>query len=152
MAYFVINEWIWHDAEGEHGLAHQLLVLRLFECLATTDHRIVVIEGSPFDHKAFARYTNPDQTVKRIARQYQLTVRFNSNCCRVLTTPDVAPLPEHLVSNFKDDDHYLVQAQLAIEGAIVVTTDGKLRTALLASDLPCISRDEFFQTYFPQIM
>jgi hypothetical protein len=57
----------------------------------------------------------------------------------------VAALPEELAAAAKPDDHYLIQAQLAVDGAIVVTTDNPLREALDSADLPCISREEFLR-------
>jgi rRNA-processing protein FCF1 len=65
-----------------------------------------------------------------------------------LKPEDVVNIPEDLASATKPDDHYLIQALLMMDGAILVTTDNPLREALGKAGLNCISREEFLNSYF----
>lgn len=149
MARFVINEWLWHDLGKQNGLANQQQALKVIETLATSDHQIVVIEGSPFDAKAWSLCKSADAVIAAIAGLYVKTLRENSDRCRLLYPDAVTALPAGLSNSprLKDDDHYLVQAQLTVPGAVIVTTDGPLRELLMEANLPCLSREQFLADY-----
>lgn len=149
MAVFVINEWLWADLSGSNGLQAQREAFSVIEKLPASDHRIVIIEGSSFDQKAWklCKSTNP-MIVQRIAGAYVTNVRQNSDRCLILKPEAAAALPDELASATKPGDHYLVQAQLSVIGAVLVTTDKPLREAVGKAGLSCSSREEFLSTYF----
>lgn len=148
MAIFVINEWLWHDLLGSNGLLNQRQAFAVIEKLPASDHRIVVIEGSSFDRKAWNLCKNTDLIVQRIAGAYVRNVRQNSDRCQLLKPEAVVALPDELASAIKPDDQYLVQAQLSVSEAILVTTDDPLREAVGKAGLSCLSREVFLRTYF----
>lgn len=147
MADFVINEWFWSDLSGENGLESQRQSFRLIEIFPHLEHRIITIEGSAFDQKAWdlCRNTN-SMIVQRLAGAFVKNVR-QSNRCLILKPEMVKALPPELIPRIKLDDHYLVQAQLAVAGAILVTTDTPLREAVAEFGLECQSREQFLQQY-----
>ncbi len=149
MALFVINEWLWDDSSGKNGLQAQQEALNVITMLAVSDHQIVVVEGSQFDQKAWklCKSTNP-MIVQRIAGAYVANVRQNSDRCLILKPEAVVALPDELASATNPDDHYLLQAQLSVTGAVLVTTDNPLREAVGKTGLSCLSREEFLSTYF----
>jgi hypothetical protein len=149
LALFVINEWLWHDSRGENGKVHQKRALLAMTSLAESDHQIIIIEGSSFDKKAWALCRSQETVVAALAKIYVTTLRQNLDRCKLLKPDDVTALPEELISSpkLKDDDRYLVQAQQAVPGAIIVTTDGPLRELLTERGLRCLSREEFFANY-----
>lgn len=149
MADFVINEWLWSDLAGHNGLQHQREAFSVIASLSASDHRIVIIEGSAFDQKAWklCKYTNP-MIVQRIAGAYVANVRQNSDRCLILKPEAAAAIPDDLASATKDDDHYLLRAQLTVPGAILVTTDGPLHEAVGNAGLPCLFRELFLSAYF----
>lgn len=148
MADFVINEWLWADLSGSNGLQLQREAFSIIEKLPASDHRIVVIEGSAFDQKAWTLCGNSNRMiVQQMAGRYVKDVRKSSRCLTL--KPDTVPdLPEELASATKADDHYLLQAQLTVKGAILVTTDAPLREAVVKAGLSCLSREEFLRRYF----
>ena len=148
MAVFVINEWLWADSSGDNGPHAQRQALDLIRKLAESNHRIVVIEGSPFDQKAWACCKDMNAAVGRLAAAYVTTVRQNSDRCLLLKPEAGVALPDDLASSIKPDDQYLVEAQLRVAGAVLVTTDVPLREVVLKAGLPCLSREEFLSTYF----
>ena len=145
---FVINEWLWADLSGGNGPQHQREAFNVIDKLPQTEHQMVVIEGSPFDQKAWnlCRSTNP-MVVQRIAGAYVASLRQDSNRCLILRPDALSTIPQELASATKADDHYLIQAQLTVAGAILVTTDGDLCGAVRQAGLACISREEFLRAY-----
>lgn len=148
MAIFVINEWLWADLSGSNGLQAQREAFSVIEKLAASDHRIVVIEGSSFDQKAWNLCKSTNPIVQRIAGAYVANVRQNSDRCLIFKPEAAVALPDELASATEPDDHYLVQAQLTVIGAVLVTTDKLLRDAVGKAGLSCLSREEFLSTYF----
>lgn len=149
MAVFVINEWLWADSLGENGEQAQREALKVITSLATSDHQIVVVEGSPFDQKSWklCKSTNP-MILQIIGPAYVAGVRLNPDRCRILRPRDMADLPKGLASATKGDDHYLVQALLSIAGAILVTSDKDLCEAVSKAELSCLLREQFLAKYF----
>lgn len=149
MAVFVINEWLWADSSGENGPEAQIETLKLLTKLAKSQHQIVVVEGSPFDQKAFqlCKSTKP-MILQVIGREYMARVRLNLDRCVILKPQDMVALPAALASAVKADDHYLVQSLLSVHGSVLVTTDGDLREAVAREGWSCLSREEFLATYF----
>ena len=148
MAIFVINEWLWADSFGDNGPERQKQAFNAIVKLATSEHQIVVIEGSSFDEKAWKLCKSTDTTVVGIAKTYLNILRFDSNRCLLLKPDDTVAVPKHLSGSIKDDDQYLVRAQVSVSGAILVTTDEPLRNAVSQAGLTCISREEFLNTCF----
>jgi len=146
---FVINEWLWHDLAGDNGLQAQRETFSVVEKFPASDHRLVWIQGSRFDQKAWnlCKGTQP-MIVQRIGRAFVLTVRENADRCLILTSESLIALPDNLASSTNVDDHYLLQAQLTVGGAILVSTDTPLREAAGTAGLHSLSRDEFLKTYF----
>jgi len=148
VAAFVINEWLWADLSGGNGPQAQRKAFIVIEKLAVSDHQIVVIEGSAFDQKAWnlCKSTNP-MIVQRMAGAYVANLRLNSDRCVILKPEAVPGVPRELATATNQDDHYLIQAQLSVEGAILVTTDGDLCHAVKQAGLACLSREEFLTTH-----
>jgi hypothetical protein len=150
VAIFVINEWLPEDSSGVNGGGRQREAFSVISALAVSDHRIVIIEKSPFEQKFWNLCkSNRDVVVRTIVRAYLLGLRQNSDRCQILKQEEAAPIPVELATATKADDHYLLHAQLTIQGAILVTTDLPLRQAVAQiQGLPCLSREEFLSTYF----
>lgn len=147
MAVFAINEWLWADVLGQNGAVAQRESFIAIVKLAESDHRLVIIEGSAFDRKAFALCKGAPMIAQRMAGVLLKELRLNSDRCHLLKPDAMLPLPKELAYSVKDDDHYLVQAQQSVPGAILVTTDSALREAVLRANLKCLSREDFLKTY-----
>ncbi len=148
MAIFVINEWLWADLSGGNGPLAQKEAFGVIEKLPASDHQIVIIQGTSFDQKAWGMCKSPNMIVQRIAAAYVANVRQNPDRCQILKPDELAAMPNELASTIKLDDHYLVQAQLSVTGAVLVTTDEPLRNVVREAGLSCLSREEFLSTYF----
>lgn len=148
MATFVINEWLPEDLSGTNGRQGQIDALNVITRLAASDHRIVIIEQSPFEQKFFQLCrNNTDQTIRGIARAYMMDLGYDLDRCVRLKLEETVDIPQALAEATNANDHYLLHAQLTVAGAILVTTDQSLREAVNQAGLPCISREDFFATY-----
>jgi hypothetical protein len=147
VAIFVINEWLWADASGQNGLAYQRRALEIISKLAVSNHRVVWIEGSAFDEKAWSLCRSRDAIVGSIAKLFVLSVRQNLDRCVILKPHEVAALPDGLAAATKPDDHYLLRALMTVAGALLVTTDAPLREVALNAGLNCLSADEFIEIH-----
>jgi hypothetical protein len=147
VAAFVINEWLWADLSGDNGRALQFQAIRLIENLIASDHQIVVIEGSEFDRKAWKLCKSSNELVIQAVVAFVTSIRQDSDRCLILKPDAVVALSNELAAVIKPDDHYLIQAQQAVEGSIIVTTDNPLRGILRGAGLVCISREEFFSAF-----
>jgi|SRR5579864_3892077 len=151
MAVFVINEWLWSDVPGHNGPHNQREGFKVIVKLSTSQHKIVVVEGSAFDQKAWklckSTATNPMLVQRIVGALYVPTLRQNSDRCLLLKQEALPAIPPELASVTNPDDHYLVQAQLAVPGATLVTTDGDLCQAVNRAGLACITREEFLSNY-----
>ena len=147
MAAFVINEWLWHDSLGDNGRDAQRQAFDIICRLANSDHRVVVIEGSRFDQKAWALCKSKNAIVVLIGKTFVTNIRQISSRCILLKDDEVDALSTELGSSIKPADHYLVRAQLSVAGSLLVTNDGPLRNAVGNAGLPCLSREKFLATY-----
>ena len=148
MAVFVINEWLWADLSGSNDLKAQREAFSVIEKLPASNHQIVIIDGSSFDLKAWNLCKNTNPIVQRIAGIYVSAVRQNSDRCLILMPEALVALPDDLASATKPDDHYLIQALLTVNDAVLVTTDNPLREVLGGAGLDCMTREEFLSKYF----
>lgn len=148
MADFVINEWLWADASGSNGKDAQRQALQIIDSLSESEHRIVIIEGSAFDQKAWTLCKSSNTVVMRLVRVFLNKVRQNSDRCLILKPETAFPLSDELVPLIKPDDRYLIRAQRTVEGAVLVTTDTPLRESTKRAGLPSLSREEFLSRYF----
>ena len=147
MAVFVINEWLWHDSSGENGPDAQKQAFEVIRILANSTHQIVIIEGSPFDQKAWALCKSSNTAVVGLARIFRNNIRQNSGRCIIVKPDHAAAYPDELGSSVKPDDQYLVRAQLSVAGSILVTTDKPLRDVIENAGLPCMLRGDFLTAY-----
>lgn len=148
MASFVINEWLWEDSSGVNGLPAQRRAFSVITEFAKSDHRLVVIAGSAFDKKAWRLCKSTDATAAAIARAFVLGVRSNSDRVLILRAEEAVGIPDELAAATKADDHYLLQAQLSVAEAILISTDEPLREAVRNAGFNCLSREEFLTAYF----
>jgi len=146
VAIFVINEWLWADASGQNGQPSQRQAYEVIAKLGVSDHSIVIIERSPFDQKAWNICKSTDTIVQAIARAYVVSLRQNFDRCLILKPEQLAAMPDDLAAAINPDDRYLVEAQLTVAGAVLVTTDERLCEAVRAAGLSCLSREEFLST------
>lgn len=147
MADFVIDEWLWEDASGANGQEPQKQALTVITVLAASDHRLIFVEGSAFDRKAWNLCRSSNIVVVAIVREFLGRIRYNSDRCMVLKPEALSSIPNGLAASVEAKDHYLVQAQEFVAASILVTTDGPLHAEMKKAGRNCLSRDEFLRVH-----
>lgn len=146
MADYVLNEWVWADAVGENGGTRQVEAFQFLNALSRRSDRIIVVEGSSFHEEAWKLCISTTLPAREIAQFFKLNFLFNNEKCRLLSESELEEFPPSL-TDVKDDDKYLVRAQLTATGSVIITTDGPLKAALDEAGIPCEHRDEFVPKY-----
>lgn len=100
---------------------------RFLKQLKILDDRLVVVRGSKFTDKMY-RLAKEDQA-PFVLYSKELSGLYNSSFCTILEQEDLVPFPTEMVG-VKNDDVYLVRAQLTIPGSFILTTDGALKDTL----------------------
>lgn len=144
MADLVLNEWVWADLSRQNGLERQKDVLRLLLRLQASSDRIVVVKNSPFVHKLWRATKSTDPIEVEGAKIFKGMV-FDPALCLPLGESDLAAAPDRLACNA--DDLYLVRAQAAVPGSVVVSSDGDLIDAIRGTGHAAEHRDDWLPTY-----
>jgi hypothetical protein len=92
----VINEWFWEDLRGANGKGQQLETLEFLQRFANSTSQMVVVEESPFDHKAWALCSSKAGVRTFIGKAFFNKMRVNLDRCRMLKPEQLEPLPEQL--------------------------------------------------------
>jgi len=137
---YVVNEWLWADLSGSNRPANQLETFDFLQAFSRSDAQMIVVIGSAFDQKAWSLCSSHSTVLAAIGKAFVTQIRINSDRCRLLQPHEVLPLPDELLRAVKPDDHYLVQACLAVPSAILATTDAPLSKAVKAHGIQCVSR------------
>lgn len=137
---YVINEWFWADLAGNNGAQNQRETFEFLKRFAASTLRMVVVEGSKFDQKAWALCGSKTAVLAGIGKAFFTEIRLNSERCRILKPDELTALPQPLIAAVKAGDHYLIQAYLAGPCIALSTTDMPLIGAVAPHGINCISR------------
>jgi len=127
---FVINEWFLDWYRPDATAAEQKSVRVFFHHFLLSDHKIVVLQNSPFLQKLHRYRSTFDYDIPcRLAlKNFFSTVLQNPEKCVVLQVATALPsvLESKLLTGNYASDQYLFQAAQATDDKIIVTTDRKL--------------------------
>ena len=146
MVDYVLNEWLWADATGDNGTPRQAESFRLLEALSRSNDRIVVVSGSSFHNKAWRLCVASSRPALEIAKFFELRFLYDPARCFILPESELPEFPSALMG-IKDDDQYLIRAQLKVPDSIIVTTDTPLKTVLDLASRACELREIFVRRY-----
>lgn len=148
MADLVLNEWLWSDLHGENTAEKKRESLQLLLSIRDRPDRIIVVEDSQFARKAWRVSADARDVEQRAAiRIFKASYLSDPGKCLLLDPRTLPQVPAELVGRCNPDDHYLVQAQEAVPGSIVITTDQNLIETLTACGRPCHHRDSWIAQY-----
>jgi hypothetical protein len=147
MALLVLDEWFWSDAAGENGPERQRETMEFVQALYVICDRLVIVRGSRFAEKADRFWKHADPRRRQFARFFSGSILYNSLKADSVEPEQLDALPEQLLHDTQPEDRYLVQAQRAQPGSIVVTTDTDLKLALGRHSVPSADRNTFVLQY-----
>lgn len=142
---FILDEWLWHDLNGENGNERRAQALEFLEKLPQKCDIIVSLRNSAFEQKFYQMCQRTDVITRSIVRFFRLQIFQNGQKYRAHTEADCPRLPEGL--SVKADEVYLVRLALRGEG-LVVTTDYPLLQQLSQYNIPCLHRDSLLAAHF----
>lgn len=148
MATLILNEWIWADLWNENGRTKYEESIQLLTVLADNDDYIVFVIGGRAEEKLWRMCRNDSpEPQRRIGKIFHCNILLNSKKCKFIHVDDLPACPHHLVPEINQDDQYLIQAQLAVPGSIIVTCDTPLIIVLEKEHIPYEYRDRFIELY-----
>lgn len=149
MRRFVFDEWLWADLSGENNQKAQGEAFQLLQGVFERCDRLVTVEGSQFLRKFYklARGVSTGDPRRGIVKVFKAEFFENSEKLYRLQQGDLPGIDEEIERNVKDDDKYLVQAYLASEAEVLVTTDNSLMEVLPRYNINCRNREEFLSGY-----
>lgn len=145
----VLNEWLFHDVLGENGPEHQRETIDFLELiLNSSSMRIAFLRPSPWARKAISLWSSTAPLIRKASKLIYWGILHDSSKCHILDDVDVKPLSKSAQEHLPDEDHYLIQTYLASDAELLVTTDGKLISAIAQLASPTIQaqhRDDFLR-------
>ena len=144
----VINEWLFHDLQGENGPDKQIETYRFLRAFENSGDRLAFLKESQWAEKSWSLMGNNDVRIKAISRLVQQLLR-DSNKCRVLQPEEAeSAAPDDAIAAAPDEDVYLIQTYYAADADLLITTDEGLYEAFESrQDVEVIYRDAFLNDY-----
>lgn len=148
----VIDEWLWAYLNGDHGEHNQRQTVRFLQAVNDRCDRLVTVNRSAFDTKAWAmsRTCHNDVIKRQIFVLVKAQFLLNSEKLKRLSECDLPDLPDDIAGAVKTDDKYLVRAYHAAHADFLVTTDEPLINALRDSGVRCRATQDFLLDYLSE--
>ena len=144
----VINEWLFHDLQGENGPDKQIETYNFLRAFGNSRDRLAFLKESQWAEKSWSLMGNNEIRIKPISRLVQQLLR-DSNKCRILQPKEVeSAAPQDAIDAAPKEDVYLIQTYYAANADLLITTDDGLYEAFEArQDVEVIYRDTFLNDY-----
>ena len=143
----VINEWIFHDLLGDNGPQAFEEAEIFFRKLFQSDDWIVMPSEQRWRGKAFQLMTSPSPGIRQVSQLFHRLLR-DSNRCIVLNPEDIPQAPDGEYDWAPSEDIYLIEAFIAANADLLVTTDETLFDRVAEhGQFTCRMRDEFLAVY-----
>lgn len=145
----VINEWLFHDLQGENGHEKQIETFFFLQTLEHRRERLAFLKEGRWAEKSWGLMGINDIRLKPLSRLLQRILR-NSNKCRIVQPEDIeaAGVPEEAIDAAPEEDIYLIQTYYAANADLLITTDeGLLEAFVSRQDVEVVHRDGFLNDY-----
>ena len=144
----VINEWIFHDLQGQNGRKRQTEAFDFLTALNRGNDRIAVLYGSEWMRK-FHALIGSDYQETRFVRKLMASMIFDPSKCIIVYPKDAEDAaPKDAVAAAPEEDIYLIQLYYASNADLLITTDTGLHGAFDDhEDVNVICRGAFLKEY-----
>jgi hypothetical protein len=136
-----------HDLAGQNQRINQIQAVEFLDAVYKKCDRLVVVRGSEFEKKSFALYKYTGPRERLISQTYHGRFRTNLNKVRIVEPSELTPLADELAAQVKVDDRYLLQAHLAVNAEVIVTSDQTLGDVAVQHGITCMLRNDFVPDY-----
>lgn len=145
----VINEWIFHDLLGDDGPQAFEEAEKFVRKLFQSDDWLVMPSEQRWRRKAYQLMTSPSPGIRQVSQLFHQLLR-DSNRCIIVNSADISVTPENEYDWAPTEDVYLLEACVASNADLLVTTDVTLFERVVEhGQFTCWMRDEFLAGYEP---
>lgn len=147
----VINEWLFHDLQGDNqseAPEAQIEAGEFLQKLIDGPDQVAVLRDSAWINKAYQLMKNDDLVIRQLAKRLNIGLLLNSSNCRIVELSEISPLPDELNQIDLKEDKYLFETYFAAEAELIVTSDEKLIAKVASVEsVKLVLRDEFLKDY-----
>ena len=145
----VINEWIFHDLLGENGPEAYAETADFLKRLFQSDDWIVMPHEPRWRSKAYQLMTSTSARLRPLSQLFHRLLRDSDRC--IIVNLDDIPVATQCVYDWAPpEDVYLIEACVAAEAELLVTTDETLFDSVRENGVVrCQMRDDFLSGYNP---
>ena len=143
----LINEWIFHDLLGENGPQKYEVTADFLKRLFQSDDWITLPHEQRWRSKAFQLMTSTTPRLRQISQLFHRLLR-DSDRCIIVNPDDIPAAPEGEYDWVPEEDVYLIEAYVAANADLLVTTDETLFDRVIEhGQFNCRMRDDFLAGY-----
>lgn len=147
----VINEWLFHDLQGDNEQKAQDETLRFLQTLHQRQDRIAILYGdNPWIRKFHGLMKHESPHIRNLSRFLRTSIIQDSSKCVYRHQSDIeaADIPADAIAAAPEEDIYLIELYYAAQADLLVTTDHGLHNAFAPrDDVEIAFRDEFLEGY-----
>ena len=145
----VINEWIFHDLLSENGPEAYEATADFLRRLFQSDDRIVMPHEPRWRNKAYQLMTSTMPALRPLSQLFHRLLRDLDRCV-IVNPEDISPPPGVGYDWAPPEDVYLIEAYIAANADLLVTTDETLFDKVAEhGQFNCQMRDAFLADYNP---
>ena len=147
----VINEWLFHDLQGDNEQEAQSETFRFLQAFQQSQDRIAVPYGdNPWMDKLHGLMRHESLHIKNLSRFIGINIIQDPSKCvyRYQSDIEAADIPDDAIAAAPEEDIYLIELYYAAQADLLVTTDHGLHNAFASrDDVEITFRDEFLEGY-----
>ncbi|MYC36686.1 MAG: hypothetical protein F4X66_07200 [Chloroflexi bacterium] len=143
----VINEWIFHDLLGENGREAHETTADFLKKLFHSDDWIVMPYERRWRGKAYQLMNSTMPELRPLSQLFHRLLR-DSRRCIIVNLDDIPVTPEGTYDWAPEEDVYLIEAYVAANADLLVTTDETLFNKVTEhGQFNCQMRNDFLTGY-----
>lgn len=143
----VINEWIFEDLIGENGQDRFKETAEFVVKLSRSDDKLVMPVEQRWKSKAYQLMNSTMPELRPLSQLFHRILRDSDRC--IIVNPDDIPVtPEGIYDWAPEEDVYLIEAYVAANADLLVTTDETLFDKVTEhGQFNCQMRNDFLTGY-----
>ena len=144
----VINEWIFHDLQGENCQTKRAETVRFLEHFEQNQDQLVFVLGSPWAQKVWDLMKHDDIETRAVSKRLGRIINDLNKCLKLQPRSVESAAPHDAIEAAPEEDIYLIQTYFAAGADLLITTDeGLLEAFVCRQDVQVVHRDIFLKDY-----
>jgi hypothetical protein len=152
MQIIVTDEWVYHYLKNKTEPDLSKKAFLFLKCIKSQGDRMVVVKNSKFLVKVYHLARENQEPFKQYSKQLMGMVGSTTTCV-LLEEDELKPFPEECIKAVKNDDRYLIRAQLSVADSFILTSDSPLIEGLKPfPDIAIKHVDKFLDAYIKKCL